>query len=198
MTDGRQRYMRHLSYSLRSLQICMHQPSPLVDQTRAVKPLTSFWTLPQQPLMSKRQAEDNDDDQNKRRKPNPPNDIIEDMERLMKDVNDAMGDQPRILPTIWKIPRNLLKKKISGTEISTDLEDFKKHCEALLGWASAEAERLANDNAKGSLLPLIEYECYANIVLVLTWTRFDATRRDLVKTIELAGRTYLLLQHISS
>lgn len=149
-------------------------------------------------FMSKRHAEDDNDGPNKRRKPNPPDSIIDDMEQRMATVDKALRDQPGIPRAIQEIPRSLLEDNTSGNKVSVELERFKKHCGIVSRRVSAETEKLVEDEEQGSLLPSLKYIFHIKNVKESAWARLDAIKLDLEKLIQLADRMYSSPQHISS
>lgn len=150
--------------------------------------------------MSKRLGEDENEGPNKRRKLDPPTEIVEDMEQLMDDINVALTDQkPKISNIIYRIPRKMLGDIISATNASSELETFKKYCNVLRVVVSAQREKAIVNDPEGSFFsPRIKCFCYINDALGLAYVELETAHRVLENLIKLTNRTNVSLTANSS
>ena len=106
--------------------------------------------------MPRRSAETGDEGSNKRRKLNPPTDIVTLIEETMRDFNEELPQNLQELEfkkIIYRIPGNLLESGISGAQVSTNLDIFKKVCKFRDEEVSSELNKVAGSIGKSRFFP---------------------------------------------
>jgi DNA-directed RNA polymerase subunit L len=94
----------------------------------------------------------------KRRKYNKSSlDIVEDMETVMDVLTKLLPKDYAINIVIYRIPRELLESAISAEKVSTDSEEFKRHCKARASGISADINSPTAEATGGFLFLFISW-----------------------------------------